>query len=169
MAFVPSHESFNNPAKYGDAGGSGASAKPTSSGATTRSGSASIPAGTYSDPDGYSYTIGSGSITIYKKDGSVWKTLSPSSMEWDTVVSNLAADRSANKLKSGKATPTAAPAKTYSPASSYSPPATTPPPAAEESLTDKVWFWPAVAVSTVAAVGGGYWFFFMRGGKGEVE
>ena len=169
MAFIPSSQSYNNPAAYGDAGGAGASAKTTSSGATTRSGSASISAGTYSDPDGYSYTVGSGSITIYKKDGSTWKTISPASPEWDTVVSNLAADRAASKLRSGKATPTAAPAKTYSPTPSYSPPATTPPPAAEESLTDKVWFWPAVAGASILTVGAGYWFFFMRGGKGEVE
>ena len=169
MAFAPSQHSHNNPAAYGDAGGAGASAKTTSSAATTRSGAASIPAGTYSDPDGYSYTVGSGSITIYRKDGSAWKTISPSSMEWDTVVSNLAADRAASKLKSGKATPTAAPAKTYSPAPSYSPPATTPPPAAEESLTDKVWFWPAVAGATILTVGAGYWFFFMREPKSSAE
>jgi hypothetical protein len=128
---------------------------------------AALPTGTYSDSGGYTYEMSPTSITIYKKSGAKWKTISSADSDWSTYSTSLARDLAAGNLKSGKAAPTASPAKTYSPAPSYAPPATTPPPKKEEeeSITDKPWFWPAVAITTVAAVGGGYWFFFMRGPK----
>lgn len=106
--FQPSEHS-----NYGDAGAkdSGSAARSgystSDSGPRTSTNSASIAAGTVHDSAGYSYDLGSSRIVIYKKDGSLWKTITPSDSSWDTIVSNLAKDLTSGRASSGKATPQA--------------------------------------------------------------
>ena len=121
--------------------------------AQTKSGSASIHYGVYSDPDNYSYDVSASSITIYKKDGSVWKTLSPSSPEWDTVITNLSADNASGKLRSGKATPQVKAPSAPSGGSGYStdPGAGADTGAGEEPFYKKTWF-PIAVVGGVATI-----------------
>ena len=131
---------------YGDPGGGGSSG--SSSSAKTSSGS-TLRSGTYSDAEGYSYSVGSGSITIYKKNGSVWKSISPSSSDWDTIVSNLIRDMAAGKLKTGKATPQVSSGGGGGGSSLAVDPG---PELAEDPFYKKPWF-PVAVVGGVAFVG----------------
>ena len=147
-SFTPSSRSLVLSA-YGDAGGSGAiGGGVASTKAVARHTSGSIESGTYSDSDNYSYVVSTSSIVIYKKDGSVWKTVTPSDSLWDTIVSNLSADYKAGKLKGGKATPQV---RTYSMTTTSSVPDAGPE-FAEDPFYKKTWF-PIAVVGGVLAIG----------------
>jgi hypothetical protein len=150
-SFAPSSRSlilsaYGSTSEYGrgggDAAGSGVFAK-TSSGTTT------LHSGTYSDSDGYSYDVSATSITIYKKDGSVWKTVKPSDGSWDTIVTNLAQDMVKGTLKSGKAVPQAHTSYSMTTTTSAADPG---PEFAEDPFYKKTWF-PIAVVGGVLAIG----------------
>ena len=122
---------------------------------------AALPTGTYSDSSGYTYEISPTSITIYKKSGAKWKTISSSDSDWSTYSANLARDLAAGNLKSGKAAPPATKRVSAAPAPA---PAALPPPSMSMDtipLTERVWFWPAVIGGTIVA-GGAIWYLFLQ-------
>ena len=147
---------------YGDAGAKDAGSAARSGYSTTESGpktsnnSASIMAGTFHDSSGYSYDLSASRIVIYKKDGSIWKAITPSDSSWDTVVNNLAKDIAAGRASAGKATPQAKHA-------SYTPSST--PAVSAETETDAVpfykasWF-PYAVGGTVLVIGIGAILFW---------
>ena len=134
---------------YGDAGGAGAKGGGiASTQAVARQGSGAVNAGTYSDAEGYSYSVSANSIVIYKKSGSVWKTLTPSDSLWDTIVGNLTRDMEEGKLRAGKATPRASAGSSSSASASTDPG----PELAEDPFYKKSWF-PVAVVGGIAFVG----------------
>ena len=153
-SFKPSTYSYGC-STYGDAGGSGATGGGVASTqAVARHSSGAIDSGTYSDTDGYSYVVSTSSITVYKKNGSVWKTVTPSDSLWDTMVSNLSTDYKAGKLRSGKATPQVKAPSTPSggSGSSTDPGAGADTGSGEEPFYKKTWF-PVAVIGGVLAIG----------------
>lgn len=107
--FAPSKHSYGlvgygDPVEVRMADDKAARAASTGTAAKASTGEGII-AGTFHDAENYSYTVSSTSIVIYKKNGAIWKTITPSSSEWDTVVRNLVKDTRTGKLTGGMAVP----------------------------------------------------------------
>lgn len=64
--------------------------------------SLSVPEGTWSDDNGYSYDVSHRGITIYKANGSKWKTVSAGESNYDNIARNLNADYAKGKLTKGR-------------------------------------------------------------------
>lgn len=126
-----------------------------------------IAPGTYSDQDGYSYEVSSSSVTIYKKSGAKWKTISSGDSAWAQVMANLAKDQAAGKLKSGKADPKPSfSTATFTPSVMTLPTYSTDLPSAEAAvttaITDEPWFWPVVGGTGLLMLAGTLYLAFGR-------
>ena len=64
--------------------------------------SLSVPEGTWSDDNGYSYDVSHRGITIYKANGSKWKTVSAGESNYDNIARNLNDDYKKGLLKKGR-------------------------------------------------------------------
>ena len=62
----------------------------------------SVPAGEWTDDNGYSYDISGSGITIYKANGSKWKKVSPGDEKYDAIARNLNEDYKKGLLKKGR-------------------------------------------------------------------